>query len=115
MEIVFCNLRFSLIFEPLEPPLKNSKTLPFSKVTHHTCRYRIRVIRQSARLLLHPLPTPFPGKSSIPSIEARAAVNQRDDFGQSALWLACRFGRRDHVNPLLEAKVPPGGEDKQFI
>lgn len=49
---------------------------------------------------------PFSWKSSIPSIEARAAVNQRDDFGQSALWLACRFGRRDHVNPLLKAKVP---------
>lgn len=27
METVLRNLRFSLIFEPLEPPLKNSKTV----------------------------------------------------------------------------------------
>ncbi len=42
-------------------------------------------------------------------------MNQRDAFGQSALWLACRFGCRDHVNPLLKAKVLWVGCRKSFF
>jgi len=38
-------------------------------------------------------------------LEARAKVNQPDQFSQSALWLACRYGRKDLLDPLLTARA----------
>ena len=37
--------------------------------------------------------------------QAGAAVNQPDQFGQSALWRACRYGRKDLLGPLLAAQA----------